>query len=242
MQHVPTNSPMKSIARIHPCAPQLRHATSATFLTLISALLAWSAVSQSATAAVMAPKEGEATGPKDWPADPTKHQIVIKREATDPKLSAMITAAEAAPVPMEARHKAALEDADQPAIPQGEKVWWYQEKLGIRIPYSLTGDAITYYSEIVANHAKKAFKSYAQPSSRLDYHASVEFHKEFKLDDKTFENVNVVTLKLTFDANFTAAATAGLNFEKSRVVVLDAANKVLHVSGDGPTETRIRMM
>jgi hypothetical protein len=221
--------------------PHPRAAFTAIF-TLTFALLAGIAVSQSATAAVMAPKEGEAAGPKDWPADPAKHQIVIKRETTDAKLSAMITAAEAAPVPKEALHKAALEDAGQPAIPQDEKVWWYQEKLGIRIPYSLTGDAITYYSEVVANHAKKAFKSYAQPSSRLDYHASVEFHKEFKLDDKTFEYVNVVTLKLTFDANFTAAATAGLNFEKTRVVVLDAANKVLYVSGDGPTETRIRMM
>ncbi len=219
----------------------LPHPRAAIF-TLAFALLAGSAISQSTMAAMLAPKEGEVAGPKDWPADPTKHQIVIKRETTDAKLSAMITAAEAAPVPKEALHKAALEDAGQPAIPQDDKVWWYQVKLGTRIPYSITGDAITYYSEVVASNAKKAFKSYAEPSSRLDYHASVKFHKEVTLDGKTFKDVNVVTLKLNFTANFTAAATADLRFEKTRVVVLDTANKVLHISGDGPTETEIRMM
>ena len=215
---------------------------SAAIFALAFALLAGSAISQSTTAAMLAPKEGEAAGPKDWPADPTKHQLVIKRETTDAKQSAMITAAEAAQAPREALHKAALEEVGQPAIPQGDKVWWYQEKLGIRIPYSITSDAITYFTEIVATNAKKAFKSYALPSSSLDYHASVKFHKEFKLDDKTFMDVNVVTLKLSFTANFTAEATAGLRFEKTRVVVLDAANKVIHVSGDGPTETKIMMM
>ena len=217
-------------------------AASAALGTLTFALLAWSAVSESTTAAVLAPKEGEAAGPKDWPADPTKHQIIIKRETTDAKQSAMITAAEAAPVSTDALQKAALVEAGQPAIPQDDKVWWYQEKLGVRIPYSVTGDAITYYTEVVANNAKTAFKSYAQPSSSLDYRASVKFHKEVTLDGKTFKDVNVVTLKLNFNANFTASATADLRFEKTRVVVLDAANKVLHISGDGPTETKIMMM
>ena len=91
---------------------------------------------------------------------------------------------------------------NQPAIPEGGDVWWYQENLGIRIPYAITGDAVTYYSELVASNAKKAFKSYGEPSSRLDYHAGVKFHKEFKLDDKTFKDVNVVSLQLRFAANF----------------------------------------
>lgn len=218
------------------------YAAPTAMLTLTFALLAGSAISQSSTAAMLAPKAGEAAGPKDWPADPTKHQIVIKRETTDAKQSAIITAAEAAPVPTDALQKAALEEVGQPKLPQGAKVWWYQEKLGIRITYSITSDAITYYSELVANNAKKAFKSYAEPSSRLDYHASVKFHKEITLDGKTFKDVNVVTLKLNFNASFTASATADLSFEKTQVVVLDAANEILHVSGDGPTETQIMMM
>ena len=209
----------------------------ASVVALTSGLLTFSAM-----AALLAPKEGEEAGPKVWPVDPAKHQIVIKRDVLEPSQAAMISAAEAVPAPKEELQKAAKLEADQPAIPEGGQVWWYQEKLNLRIPYSITSDAISYYSEIVTSDSKKSFKSYAQPSSHLNYQASVKFHKEITLDDKPFKDVNVVTLKLSFSADFTLEATSGLSFEKTRTVVLDSANKVLHVSGDGPTETRILML
>ena len=143
------------------------------------------------------------------------------------------------------RKEAAPKDnevSNQPALPKEGNLWWYQEQLGLRIPYAITGDAVTYYSGIVAEYAKKGFKSYAKPSSRLNYQASVQFHEEFKLDGKTFKGVNVVTMELTFSANFTAEATSGMSFEKKRIVVLDAGNKVQHLSGDGPTEAAIMML
>lgn len=231
---------MKSIFKIHRAMSRFHLSTSALILTF--ALLAWSARYGPAEAAMLAPKDGEEAGPKDWPANPAQHQVVIKREATDAKQSAMITAAEAAQAAKDKLIKAHQEDAGQPPIPQGDKVWWYEEKLGIRIPYAITNDAITYYSDLVAKNAKQAFKSYAMPSSRLDYHAGVEFHQEFKLDEKIFTNVNVVTLKLNFSANFTAEATSGLSFEKKRIVILDVDNKVLLISGDGPTEAMVLML
>jgi len=199
-----------------------------------------------ALASLPAPGDGGPAGPKDWPADPASHVIVIRREAKDDKQAAMITAAEAAQAPQQDLRKEAAakssESSDQPALPKEGNLWWYQEKLGLRMPYAVTGDAITYYSGIVAGYAKMAFKSYAKPSSHLNYQAGVQFHEEFKLDGKTFKDVNVVTMELTFGANFTAEATSGLSLEKKRIVVLDAGNKVLHVSGDGPTEAAILML
>lgn len=235
---------MKTFAPTHPAAPRFRCFKSAILLT--AALLAWSALSMPAPAAMLAPENGGPTGPKDWPADPASHVIVIKREAKDDKQAAVITAAEAAQASQEAlRKEAAPKDADisvPPALPKEGNLWWYQEKLGLRIPYAITGDAITYYSGIVTEYAKKGFKSYAKPSSRFNYQASVQFHEEFKLDGKTFKGVNVVTMELTFSANFTAEATSGMSLEKKRIVVLDAGNKVLHLSGDGPTEALIMML
>ena len=73
----------------------------------------------------------------------------------------------------------------------------------------------------------------------LRYHASVRFHEDFMLDDKGFKGVHVVTLKLDFAQNFAATQTEGMSFQKKRVVVLDGAGKVLHVSGDGPTEVPV---
>lgn len=217
------------------------HMTRRTFILSSIALTVLTAL---ATASVTPDSQ-----PKDWPANPAKHQVVIRREAADAKHTAMIAAAEAVQPSAESLRQAAepRDPNDPPDLaqpkgakaPVGDKVWWYQEQLGIRIPCAITADAVTYYSDLVGKYGKQAFKRYAEPSSRLDYHASVKFHKAFMLGDKTFTDVHVVTLKLNFDQNFAATTTEGMHFEKERVVILDAEGKVLHISGDGPTEVPI---
>ena len=173
--------------------------------------------------------------PKEWLANPAKHKVSIRREVANKKESAMIAAAEAAQPRMEALRKAAGEGE----VPAGDKVWWYEEKLGIRIPYAITAETVAYYSEVVGNYGKQVFNRYIEPSSQLDYHASSKMHKEFRLDGKTFKDVHVVTLKLSFAQSFAATQTEAMEFRKERVVILDDAGKVLHVSGDGPTEVPI---
>jgi hypothetical protein len=236
--------PMKSLVRIHLPATRLCRTVSSPAILLTSALMAWAAFSGPVTAAMEPDSK-----PKEWPADPAKHKVTISREATDDKQSAMIAAAEAAQPTKETLRKAAdagdrndppgLAQPKEAPLPAGDKVWWYKEQLGIRIPCAITADAVAYYSELVGKYGKQAFNRYIQPSSSLDYHAGVKFHKEFKLADKTFNDVHVVTLKLTFDQNFAATQTEGMHFEKERVVILDAKGKVLHISGDGPTEVPI---
>lgn len=235
---------MKSLVQIHLSAGRCRRAVSSPAILLTSALMAWVAFPGPITAGIVPDFK-----PKEWPADPAKHQVTIRREATDDKQSAMIAAAEAAQPSKEALRKAAdagdrndplgLAQPKESPLPAGDKVWWYKEQLGIRIPCAITADAVAYYSELVGKYGKQALNRYIQPSSSLDYHATVKFHKEFKLDDKTFHDVHVVTLKLTFDQNFAATMTEGMHFEKGRVVILDAEGKVLHISGDGPTEVPI---
>ena len=190
--------------------------------------------------------------PKEWPVNPLKHKVTIRREAAHDQESAMIAAAEAAQPSKETlRQSAAARDRNDPLglaqpkgakAPDGDKVWWYKEQLGIRIPCAITADAVTYYSDLVGKYGNQVLKRYTEPSSRLDYHAGVKFHKELKLGDKTFNDVHVVSLKLTFDQNFAATTTEGMHFQKERMVVLDAKGKVLHISGDGPTEVPILAM
>jgi hypothetical protein len=199
-------------------------------LRVAAALLASIAIAVPVHAAV-----AEGTQPKEFPANPAKHTVTVRREAADKAQSALIATAEAA-LP----EKAALgKAAGEKGAPQGEKVWWYQEQLGIRIPFAITGDAVSYYSDLVEKYGKRTFNRYVEPSSRLEYNATVKLHKEFKLDGKTFLNVHVVTLKLKFSQNFAATTTEGMQFEKERTVVLDADGKVLHISGDGTTDALI---
>ena len=204
-------------------------------------------VASSALATASPPAPGFES--KEWPANPAKHQIVVRREAADKQQSNMIAAAEGAQPSKETLRQAAeardrndplgLAQPKEAKAPVGDKVWWYKEQLGIRIPCAITADAVTYYSDLVGKYGKQVLKRYTEPSSRLDYHAGVKFHKDLKLGDKTFNDVHVVTLKLTFDQNFVATTTEGMHFQKERIVVLDAKGKVLHISGDGPTEVPI---
>ena len=239
-----TKVPMKSLIQIDPSANRLRRSLSSPAILLASALMAWVAFPEPIAAAMLPDSK-----PIEWPIDATKHQVTIRREATDDKQTAMIAAAEAAQPSKEVLRKLAdardgnnqpgLTQPKQAAPPAGDKVWWYKEELGIRIPCAITGDAVAYYSELVGKYGKQALTRHTQPSSSLVYHAGVKFHKDFKLDDKSFNDVHVVTLKLTFSQNFVATQTEGMQFEKERVVILDAKGKVLHISGDGPTEVPV---
>ena len=215
---------------MNPTAEIYRAAASAAIRLAAMPVLCLTLVHSAATAAVTPDSK-----PKEWPANPAKHQIMIRREAADQQQSAMIAAAEAAHPAKETLKQA----AGEAAVPAGEKVWWYEEQLGIRIPCAITADAVAYYSDLVGKYGKQVLQRYVEPSSRLDYHAGVKFHRDFKIGDKSFNNVHVVTLKLTFSQNFTATMTEGMRFEKERVVILDATGKVLHISGDGPTEVPI---
>ncbi len=197
---------------------------------LLCALLTWITFVQPTQAAVL-----EGAEPKEWPANPAKHKVVIKREAADKKQLAMIAVAEATQPTKLALEQAAAGDP----LPAGEKVWWAKEQLGIRVPCAITAEAVTYYADLVGNYGKKALTRFSEPSSNLGYHAGIKFHQEFKLEGKTFKEVHVVTLKLSFSQHFAATATEGFSFEKERVVVLDANGKVLHVVGDGLTEALI---
>lgn len=176
--------------------------------------------------------------PQKWPANPTKHVVTIKRDAADAKQAELIATAETAAPDAEAL-KIAI--ADGP-VPKNASQWWFRENLGIRTPFALTGSAVSYYSSLIESYGKQELERYAEPSSRLDYQATVARHADFALDGKTYQDVYVVTLKLTFSEQFAATLTEGIFFTKQRTVVLDSIGKVLAVSGDGVVEVAIMAM
>ena len=115
--------------------------------------------------------------------------------------------------------------------------------MGLKTPYALTADALKYYTEQIEGYQKKAWKERVhEPSSKLDYTATVTHHETFALDGKNYKNVHVVTMKMTFQTSLTVEAFGGTDFSKKRTVVLDAAGKVLAVSGDKAEEFAMWMM
>ncbi len=150
----------------YPSHPHL--STSSSAIRLATALLAWITFTGLTTAAVL-----PGTMPKEWPANPAKHQIVIRRDATDKQQAAMIAAAEAAQPSAETLRQAAeagddrndplgLANPKEAKAPVGDKVWWYKEQFGIRIPCAITADAVTYYSDLVGKYGKQVLKRYTE--------------------------------------------------------------------------------
>ena len=143
--------------------------------------------------------------------------------------------------------------------------WWDEERLGIRIVYAITSEAISYYEviphpnrffhasillpvlcyygkyqQLVRNYGSQVLHRYGEPSSHFKYEASVHFHDTFECPDGNIYNlVHAVTMKLNFKQSFAATVTEGMFFEKKRVVVLNAASNVVYVSGDGATDVPI---
>jgi hypothetical protein len=174
---------------------------------------------------------------KEWPANPAKHVVSIKRVSANEAEAKLIAAAEGL------QHEGISPAPATPGEPRIEappkNQWWHQEELGIKIPFAITGEAVTYYSELVAGYGKTAMKRYSEPNSNFSYEVRVAKLAEFSIEGKVFKDVSVVTMEMKFNENFAATVTEGLGFEKSRTVVFDGAGKVLHVSGDGPTGTQI---
>jgi hypothetical protein len=174
-------------------------------------------------------------GPKEWPANTNRHTVVIVRSASDDAGRSLIVRAEG----LQPDRAELAKAAGDVSLPREGKVWWFREQFGIRLPYAVTGDAVTYYTGLVTGYGKTRMKRYAEPSSALKYTAAVKRHERFELDGKSWQNVDVVTLKLEFRQSFCATGTEAFGFTKDRTVVFDAQGKVLHVSGDGVTDVPV---
>ena len=157
--------------------------------------------------------------PKDWPANPQRHVVTLKRMPEDEVALKRITIAENSA--------------------SGTNAWASGTQLGIRLPFALTRPAIEYYEGLSRGYQKRSWKTYIEPRSLVDYSAVVSRHDAFERDGKTFRDVDVVEMKLTFHAEFTQEGTQGVHFTKTRTVVLDRKGTVIAVFGDGPTEAPV---
>jgi len=173
--------------------------------------------------------------PKLWPANPAKHQVIMKRTAADETEKKMIALAESAcPAKKDVEAAGKLpggQSADQP--------WSNKEVNGLKIPYAITAAAIEYYTNFVQTAGAKEFKRYIEPSSKLTYQASVQTKQDFKLDGKSVPRVYVVKMKLEFDESFVNTTTEAVHFDCEREVVLDGDGKVLKITGDGDVEVPV---
>ncbi|MEM1127970.1 MAG: hypothetical protein AAGI71_15080 [Bacteroidota bacterium] len=124
-----------------------------------------------------------------------------------------------------------------------ETGYWYLDSFdGVRIPYALTGDAVTYYSDLIdALEAGEQLPFLTEAS--LEYRATASFRETYTFDGQdpltlealpsvSFERVHVVEMSLAWYQYCGPVCAMWINH--SRIVVFDEAGTLLQVFLDGP--------
>lgn len=158
----------------------------------------------------------------------------IQREAADTTASRILAIAECAYPPRDLLAATAAEKgyefgADTARVP----LWWSRGKNARRMPYAATRAALQYYLELTRKYRENEHREPGmQPifTSRLIYHASIEWQPDFDLGPKKFRDVweAHVALSWTYDDGVFLPFVA-----VRRTVVLSRAGAILAVDGDG---------
>jgi hypothetical protein len=127
-----------------------------------------------------------------------------------------------------------------------EKLWWFEDFRGKKIPYSITGDAVNFYLNQYRSFKKKLKERRAKTKWRGSNENRVFFHYSATVkslpvlsdlepgDDSSPDSVTTVTLLLKW-YEF-RGQTHGWGFEKTREVVFSGKRRVVEIKGDGFTK------
>jgi hypothetical protein len=162
----------------------------------------------------------------------------VVREAANDFEDSLIAQAEAVYPARDSVVAAAWDPAQVPEV----GYWFYGAFDGVLIPYAITGDAVTYYSDLIdALEAGEELQFLTEAS--LDYRATASFREAYTfegadpetgepLPSESFERVYVVEMSLGWSQYCGELCAMGINHD--RVVVFDEAGELLRVSLDGP--------
>ena len=162
----------------------------------------------------------------------------IVREAASVFEATLIARAEVVYPPRDSVVAAAWDPVQVPEV----GYWFYGAFDGVLLPYAITGDAVTYYSELIdALEAGERLQFLTAAS--LDYRATASFREEYTfegvdpetlepLPSESFERVYVVEMSLKWHQY--CGFDCAMWIDHDRVVVFDEAGDVLRVFLDGP--------
>jgi hypothetical protein len=216
----------------------------AFFLTAATALLGLGCGSAPSESVGSAPPQPEVPGYEISPRDlatPLASQadtagpfrVLIDRRAPTASAERLLQVAEATYPPHHAVLAASdrrLSRADSAAV----DLWWSTTFDGVRQPYAITNAAVRYYSALTEAYRRGEARqagSIPMRSNSLTYRATIERRPQFQLEGKTFRDVYVASLSLSWHSYCGPLCAQAVS--KQRVVVLTPSGRLVAVSGDG---------
>jgi hypothetical protein len=169
------------------------------------------------------------------------HKIEISREYASPDEEKLLNKAEAVYRKREdlaARFYKQWRYFSQPTIdlPRGEPNWWTGSVDTILSAELVTTSAVIYYYDISllfrSNSNKVKENSFAFSSTNLKYLASIKRMATYSRSGKTFKDVYIADMNLTWGQ--VCGGLCGHGFTRNKVVVLKPSGEVLDVFLDDP--------
>lgn len=133
--------------------------------------------------------------------------------------------------------KTASEGGSSPATAAGENLWWYTTFDGIRIPYAVTSDALSYYTAVIDSFMAGDFSAtngLTMKKAFLKYEAHVQEQAEYPLGGDTLTGVSVVHMTLSWSQY--CGPECAMAFFKERTVIFDQHGDIIAVLDDGETD------
>ncbi|MEM1096856.1 MAG: hypothetical protein AAGJ10_19835 [Bacteroidota bacterium] len=120
--------------------------------------------------------------------------------------------------------------------------WYYTSFEDVRIPYAITGDAVSYYSDLI-DVMNTGSDNSALRSAALEYQASSLFRPSYtiigvdpitgeRLANDTLDRVYVVEISLRWASG--CGEDCSISIDRERLIVFDEQGNLLRVLFDGP--------
>ena len=121
-------------------------------------------------------------------------------------------------------------------LPDGEPQWWTGTSSGILATELVTTQAVLYYYNLLQTlrekQGKLSEKSATYSSANLDYKASIKKLDVYERAGKTFRNVYVANMTLTWGQ--VCGGLCGFGFTRNKIVVMSANGEILEMFLDDP--------
>jgi hypothetical protein len=175
----------------------------------------------------------------------SKYSILIKREYGSPDEEKLLAKAESLyknpdRVDLELLKQWNYNAEPYVILPDGEPKWWTNEVNGILSTELVSTNAVLYYYNISqtlrSNDGKLNEKSFKFLSSNLKYEASIKKWDLYERAGKSFNNVYVANMTMTWGEM--CGSLCGYGFTRNKIVVMSLSGEILEMFLDDPANSR----
>ena len=167
------------------------------------------------------------------------HKINIVRLSHNEDEANLINIAENTPATFGKMQQALEIERERLRLPisSDPDMWWYRTCNGIRIPYTISGSTVEYYSDVIKSFragspSPEEWGGQNPRSSEFTYIATIAKMENYNFNTQQFEECYCIRMQLKM--GYIIGGLNAMQVEISRIIILDPDGRVIEIKGDDP--------